>query len=77
MLEAAIDAAGIAAFKEMSALSPAATDEESKQQEDQLKATIKRYVLANVPQAYRAELGQSLKVDLDARREEKGRIRDG
>ena len=64
MLEAAIDAAGIAAFKEMSALSPVATDEESKQQEDQLKATIKRYVLANVPQAHRAELGQSLKVDL-------------
>ena len=64
MLEAAIDAGGIAAFKEMGTLPPGATDEESKQQEAQLKATIKRYVLANVPKAHRAELGQSLKVDL-------------
>ncbi len=64
MLEAAIDAGGIAAFKEMSTLSPAATDEESQQQNDQLKATIKRYVLANVPQAYRADLSKSLTIDL-------------
>ena len=65
MLEAAIDAGGIAAFKEMSTLSPGATDEESKQQDDQLKATIKRYVLANLPLAYRADLSKSLTIDLE------------
>ncbi len=70
MLEDALDAGGIAGFKEMAVLASDATEEVQAQQAQNIKDTIKRYILANVPEAYREELGKTLTVKIKQKRKQ-------
>ncbi len=59
MLKGAVNAAGLAAFKGMLNLDPNKTEDEKK---EELKKIVKRYVLVNVPDAYRKAVEKSLTV---------------
>lgn len=65
MLEDAVDAAGVAAFKELGNLNPSDTAEDQKKQ---LTKIIKRYVLVNVPALYRDSVEKTLKVGFRKRK---------
>ena len=71
MLRGAVDAAGLAAFKGMLNLDPNKTEDEKK---EELKKIIKRYVLVNVPDAYRKAVKKSLTVKV---KQEKTKSSDG